>query len=95
MIEMLEGFPESAVAFAAKGKVTKEDYERVLVPAVEAAFQRRGRIRFYYEIGPDCTGFEPAAMWQDTKLGVKHWTQWDRSGIAWPWSPMSNGSALP
>jgi hypothetical protein len=40
MIEMLEGFPECVVAVVAKGRVTREDYDRVLIPAVEAAFGR-------------------------------------------------------
>jgi SpoIIAA-like len=81
MIEMLEGFPESVVGFAATGKVSRRDYERVLIPAVEAAFQRSSHIRFYYEIGPQCTGFEPGAMWEDTLLGVRHWSQWERIAV--------------
>lgn len=81
MIEVLEGFPESVVAFAAKGKVTREDYERVLIPAVEAAFRRSRRIRLYYEIGSQSIAFEPGAMWEDTKLGVKHWSRWERMAV--------------
>lgn len=81
MIEVLEGFPESVIAFAAKGEVSGEDYGRVLILAVEAAFQRSRRIRIYYEIGPQCTGFGPGAMWEDTKLGVKHWSQWERMAV--------------
>jgi SpoIIAA-like len=81
MIEMLEGFPESVLGFAAKGQVTRQDYGRVLIPAVEAALRRQQRIRLYYEIGPQCTGFDPGAMWEDTKLGFEHFSRWERVAV--------------
>lgn len=36
MIEIMNDLPENVVGFRAMGKVTKEDYESVLMPAVDA-----------------------------------------------------------
>ena len=38
MIEQIEGLPAGTLGFRARGQVTAADYERVLVPDVEAAF---------------------------------------------------------
>ena len=35
MIELLKGFPDNVAAFALHGHVTKDDYDRVLIPDFE------------------------------------------------------------
>ena len=40
MIEQLTDFPSNVVAFVCKGRVTKSDYDAVLVPAVLNALER-------------------------------------------------------
>jgi hypothetical protein len=40
MIEIMTGFPDGVPGFDATGKVTAEDYETVLVPAVEDMLSR-------------------------------------------------------
>ena len=35
MLEPISGLPDNALGFTTKGKVTSEDYETVLIPAVE------------------------------------------------------------
>jgi len=37
MIDILEGFPHSVLAFAATGGVTKKDYDDLLIPKLEEA----------------------------------------------------------
>ena len=69
MIEIVEGFPESIVGFIAKGRVSRQDYTDVLIPAVEAALHKRERIRCYYEFGSDFAGFDAAALGRTQKLG--------------------------
>jgi hypothetical protein len=81
MIEELKDFPDNIVAFSCKGHVTKEDYDRVLVPAVDKAFERHKNIRLYYEIGDDFEGIDPSAVWTDFKTGVEHWLRWDRIAV--------------
>lgn len=81
MIERLEGFPDNVVAVAGKEQVTKEDYEKVLIPAVEAAFKTHRKISFYYELGPQFVGMEAGAAWEDFKAGVRHFFQWEKMAL--------------
>jgi|SRR6516162_9647499 hypothetical protein len=81
MIEILKGFPEGVAAFAGKGRVTRADYERVLIPELEEVLRRPGRVRCYYELGTDFSGMDSDAMWEDFKIGVGHFTRWERVAV--------------
>jgi hypothetical protein len=81
MVEQIPGLPENVVGFAAKGTVTADDYESVIIPAVEAMFSRLNKIRFLYQLGEEFSGFEAGAMWDDTKLGLKHLRGWERMAV--------------
>ena len=52
------------------GKLHKDDYDE-FVPAVEAAIERTGKIRFLI-IMEDFHGWDMAAVWEDTKFDMKH-----------------------
>jgi SpoIIAA-like len=81
MIVELRDFPPPVVAFAGSGEITRQDYQKVLVPAVEAALKTSPKLRLYYELGPGLSGIEPGAMWEDFKIGVEHLTRWERIAI--------------
>lgn len=81
MIEIIEGFPDNVVAVSATGEVTRDDYEKVLIPAVEAALARREKIRIYYELGSRFGRMEAGAAWDDLKLGVRHYLRWERVAV--------------
>ncbi len=81
MIELLQGFPDNVVACAAKGQVTKKDYEQALIPDVERALERNAKIRCYYELSPEFAGFDAGAAWEDAKLGIEHLTRWERVAV--------------
>jgi SpoIIAA-like len=81
MIEMLESFPEGVVAAVAKGRVTRRDYDEVLVPAVEAAFRRRDKVRCYYEIGQEFFWMDAGAVWEDFRVGFGHLAGWERIAV--------------
>ena len=81
MINILTGFPDDVVAFAAKGKVTRSDYADVVVPKVEEAFARHKKIRCYYELGPQFSGMDPGAAWEDFKVGLEHISGWEKVAI--------------
>ncbi|MGD9670617.1 MAG: STAS/SEC14 domain-containing protein [Hyphomicrobiaceae bacterium] len=81
MIERLEGYPDNICAFVCHGRVTREDYKDVLVPAVEAAFKKHDKLRLYYETAPDFTGIDPSAVWQDTAVGLSHFFSWEKIAV--------------
>jgi hypothetical protein len=81
MVEKMEGFPQGALGFSAKGTVTRLDYEEVIIPAVEEALAKFHQVRFLYSLGGDFKEFEAAAMWEDAKIGLKHLTSWERVAV--------------
>ncbi len=87
MVKKIPDLPDNVLGFTAKGTVTTNDYESIIIPEVEALFSRHRKVRFLYHLGEDFSGFEAAAMWDDTKLGLKHLTAWERiafiSDIEW------------
>jgi len=81
MVEQIPNLPDNVLAFTAKGTVTADDYESIIIPAVEKRFSRQGKVRFLYHLGDDFSGFEAAAMWDDAKLGLKHIRGWEKIAV--------------
>ena len=81
MVEQIPGLPDNVLGFSAKGTVTANDYESVIIPAVEALFTHHSKIRFLYHLGDEFSGFEAAAVWDDTKLGLTHFSGWERMAV--------------
>ncbi len=81
MLEPIEGLPDNALGFTAKGDVTGEDYETVLIPAVEEKLKTQDKIRLLYHLGEDFKRFEAGAMWDDAKVGLAHITDWEKIAI--------------
>jgi hypothetical protein len=80
MVEFLTLFPDNVLAFAAKGRVTRKDYE-VIESVLEQALRRPGKIRCYYELGPEFAGMDSGALWEDFKIGMGHLTRWERVAV--------------
>ena len=81
MLEMLKDLPDGVVGVEAKGKVTASNYETVLVPAIDDAKDRYGKVRFLFIIGDDYDGFSLGAAWDDMKLGVQHLRSFERIAL--------------
>ena len=81
MITLMSGLPSHVIGLVASGQVTAQDYESVVIPAVEGALQKHARVRLLYQIGPECTGFATTAMWDDLKVGFSHMMSWERVAV--------------
>jgi hypothetical protein len=81
MIELLQGLPDNVVALRGIGEITADDYKTVLVPAVEQKLGKHKKIRLLYVLGNDFEKYSLPAAWEDTKVGMKHLTSWDRIGV--------------
>jgi hypothetical protein len=83
MLTLIPGLPANVVGVEAHDKVTAEDYNAVLVPAVDAAQQASadGKVRLLYVLGHEVPDFTAGAMWEDTKLGVGQFRAWERIAI--------------
>jgi SpoIIAA-like len=81
MIEHLKDFPANVLAFVCKGRVTKQDYDAVLVPVVVDALKKHDKVRLYYETAADFSGIDPSAVWTDFRVGMEHLTRWERIAV--------------
>jgi hypothetical protein len=81
MIEIMSGFPDDVLAISGKGEITADDYQTVLVPAINTRIEKHGTVRVLYLLGPDYKGFSAGAAWSDTKLGLSHWNQFSRIAV--------------
>ena len=81
VIKILEGFPQGVIGAEARGRVTIEDYDKILIPAVEATLSKHGKVSLYYELGKGFSGIEAGAAWRDLRLGVAHFSAWERMAL--------------
>jgi hypothetical protein len=77
MIEIIKELPDNVVGIVATGRVTNEECDDVLRPAMEASLRRHGKIRLYYEIGSRF----PGAGWGDLDIAIDHLPQWERIAV--------------
>jgi len=72
---MIEVMPESqgnVIGVKFSGKITTREYEATLIPRFEAVLKEHGKARLMYVVDEGFEGAEAGAMWDDTKLGIKH-----------------------
>ena len=81
MIELSKGFPDNVLAVICHGRITKEDYEKAIVPAVVDALKRHQKLRLYYETARDFGGIDAGAVWEDFMVGMEHFTRWERIAL--------------
>jgi hypothetical protein len=77
----MEGLPENVLGVEAIGKVTDEDYEQVLAPAVKALLEAHGKIRYVYVLGDEFDGWTLGGMWEDAKLGGSDLRAWEKIAV--------------
>ena len=87
MMTLLPRLPDNVVGVAVSGQVDAKDYETILVPAIETALGKHGRVRVLYQLGPEFNSFTAGAMWDDAKVGLAHWKAWERIAVVTdvPW----------
>jgi hypothetical protein len=71
--------PDNVVVAHASGKLTHEDYEDFRL-RVEQMIHEHGSVRVMLDLN-DFHGWDVGAAWDDLKLGLKHWGQFDRCAI--------------
>lgn len=72
MFKSIEGLPADVLAIEASGQITHRDYRDTLIPMAEG-LMAKGPIKMLYVIGPDFTGFDLEALWDDSAFGLMHW----------------------
>jgi len=81
MIELLPNLPSEVVGFIASGRVTAEDYESVVFPAIQSKLKEHAKVRILYQLGPRFSGFTAGAMWDDARVGLAHLSAWEKIAV--------------
>ena len=81
MLKILSDFPENVVAVLASGEVTGQEFRNVLVPTVESRLKTHDKLNLFYQFDPDFSSMRAEAMWEDAKLDIGHWREWDRIAV--------------
>lgn len=81
MIERLIDLPGGVEGLRAKGRVTREDYDRVVQPILDDARSQGRRVRLLYHFGPEFEGFSAGGAWEDARLGLRYLRLFERCAI--------------
>jgi len=81
MIETIAGLPEGTLGFKISANVTGSDYDSVLTPAIDKAIEKFDRIKLLAQVGPGFESYSLDAIWDDTKLGLRHWNGFERVAV--------------
>lgn len=80
MFTKVEGLPPGVIGVEASGEVAAADYTDVLLPMIEEVRATGSKVRLLYVLGED-VGVSGGGAWADTKLGVQHFTSFERIAV--------------
>lgn len=81
MITIIPEAPENVAAFNATGEITKEDFEKVVIPWVKEKVEQFDELNYVLYLDTDLDNFTMGAWLQDALLGLKNLTKWNRTAI--------------
>jgi hypothetical protein len=81
MITLIKRLPANVIGFTFSGRVTGEDYETVVFPAVKKARKQTKDIRLLIEFEKNFKSLSLKAMLDDAFIGFKHLFSWKRIAI--------------
>lgn len=73
MFQILPGSVDDLILIKASGKLTADDYEKILIPKLNELFATHGRLRMLVWFADDFAGWgEITAAWDDALIGLQH-----------------------
>lgn len=81
MITVIPDVPENVAAFKASGPISKEDFENLVFPHVQAKVNAFDELNYLLLLDTDLDDFTAGAWFQDVLLGIKNITKWNRAAI--------------
>jgi len=94
MIEQLTDLPINAVGFRATGTVTKEEFDTILLPAVDKLANNTGNINYVFVLDTDVSNMTAGAWYDDLKMGLQHLLQWRKIAIVSDQEKVNNATAM-
>ena len=81
MFEPLAELPDGVIGFEGVGEITPDDFEKMLIPAIETA-AKAGKIRLLFVLGERYKGFSAGVVWEKAKMRAEHIGAWERCALA-------------
>ena len=81
MFEIMANSEGKILGVRATSKLTNRDYREVFTPTLEELFQKYGKIRLLFYMDENFAGWEMGALWEDTKLDVKHKDDFEKVAV--------------
>jgi hypothetical protein len=81
MIEILPKSHGNILGVKAIGKVTAEDYEKILIPKFDNMLAEHEKGKFIYYLCPEFEGFEMGAVWDDAKYACGHQDRFEKIAL--------------
>jgi hypothetical protein len=81
MLELLTDISSTVVGVKATGRVRKEDYTKVLLPALKDLHKRTGRVSLLILIETKLKNYYIGAWIEDAKTGLRYFSKWHRVAI--------------
>lgn len=78
MITLIKKLPVNIIGFKYDGKVTANDYETILFPAIESAFVKSKDLKMLCQMADCFEGFKAGAVLDDIQLGIKYFRDWKK-----------------
>jgi hypothetical protein len=96
VVEELTDMPPGTLGFRLSGKLTREEYFRILDP-VRAKLEQGEKVSFLVEAGDDFHGLDAGALWEDLRsagsVGLRYRSSWERLAVVTDKEWMRNGIA--
>jgi hypothetical protein len=80
MIRVKAEAQKNLLHFICDGPLTHADYKNVIIPTTEAAIKKHKHLRMFCDMR-NVTEIEGRAIWDDFKLGIEHFTAFERFAI--------------
>jgi hypothetical protein len=81
MLELITDIPSTIVGVKATGRIRKEDYKKVLLPALKDLYGRTGRVSLLLLIETKLRNYSIGAWTEDAKTGLRYFSKWHRVAI--------------
>jgi len=94
MVEVKQDINKDIIEIELSGKVTAQDYEEVLIPAIEEKLKTSEKLNVLYHVGKDFDEYELKAMYDDAKAGFQFFSNWNKIAVVSDVQWIINGAKI-
>jgi hypothetical protein len=81
MIKILPETSGDLLAVKASNKLTDADYQETFIPKLEEIIKQYGKGRILLIFDDNFKGWEPKALWDDARFGIKHMNDFEKIAL--------------